>query len=155
MACVFTWLPAKPVNPTSDDLFETWVSTDYLLPGLFLTIGALYPEGTAKSVNFGEPVEESPLVRLEQQAVTPTTEGKSRYMFATGAPKETDGEAFGDTNLLFDIAQAAFAEDKAIIEAQQGIWDLTSEDTPNAFIPQDKAPAMIRRMIEERIRLEQ
>ena len=50
---------------------------------------------------------------------------------------------------------AAFAEEKAVIEGQQVIWDMTPEETPRAFIPQDKAPAIFRRMIVERLRREQ
>lgn len=149
------WQPAAPVSPESDELFETWISYDYLLPGLFITKGALYPSGTAEALNHGEPETESPFIRLEQQAVTPTIEGHCRYLFASGAPVVSDGNGFVDTESIFTIIMAAFAEDKAMIEGQQVIWNLTADDTPRAFIPQDNAAAIFRRMIKERLRLEQ
>jgi hypothetical protein len=38
-----------------------------------------------------------------------------------------------------------------MIEAQQAIWDQTPVDRQRAFLPQDKAPALLRRMIAQRI----
>ena len=56
---------------------------------------------------------------------------------------------------MFLIINAAFAEDRAMIEAQQRIWKLTPQETPKAFIPQDKAPSMMRRKIANLLAEEQ
>jgi vanillate O-demethylase monooxygenase subunit len=53
------------------------------------------------------------------------------------------------------IANAAFAEDRAMIEAQQRIWNVTPQEKQKAFIPQDKAPSMMRRKISNLLAEEQ
>jgi vanillate O-demethylase monooxygenase subunit len=45
------------------------------------------------------------------------------------------------------MVQAAFTEDREMIEAQQRIWDLTDPDAPKAFIVHDKGPSMFRRVM--------
>jgi vanillate O-demethylase monooxygenase subunit len=129
------WFPAAPMGP-NDALVESFTTYDYVLPGIFLMKSSMYPEGTAKACDFMPPAEESPICQWEQQAVTPQMAGKSRYMFASGY-KKTDPRAHADSELIekmFAVILEAFAEDRALIEAQQRIWDLTPEDKPKAFI---------------------
>ena len=149
------WFPAARVNPEVDAQFESWNSYDYLMPGLFLMSANLYPEGTAASLNYRPPEAPSPMRRFEQQAVTPTLPGKSRYIFATGMPKKDAPKDADTNNAFFEIVMAAFAEDKEMIEAQQRMWNISPQDTPKAFIAQDKAPAIFRRMIEKQLSAEQ
>jgi vanillate O-demethylase monooxygenase subunit len=52
-------------------------------------------------------------------------------------------------------APGSFAEDKRMIEAQQRIWDLTPPDRKRLFLPQDKALARFRRLVDCRLALEQ
>jgi vanillate O-demethylase monooxygenase subunit len=139
-------------------MMENFNTYDYILPGIFLMKSSLYPVGTAEKCGFKPPSEESPITQWEQQAVTPQMLGKSRYMFASGF--RTDTEAGPDEVNLelvehnFSVVMAAFAEDKVMIEGQQKIWDLTPDDRKKAFIPQDKAPSVFRRMINSRIKEE-
>jgi hypothetical protein len=49
---------------------------------------------------------------------------------------------------------AAFAEDKRIIEAQQRIWDLTPADRRMASTPHDAAPLAFRRLVARRLAAE-
>jgi vanillate O-demethylase monooxygenase subunit len=149
------WLPPAPIGPNGEmiDNFNTY---DYILPGIFLMRSMMYPAGTAEACNFQPPPEESPVGQWEQQAVTPQMPGKSRYLFASGYRKD-DPVAQTQPEMAeknFEVVMAAFAEDRVMIEAQQKIWDLTPEDRSKAFIPQDKAPAMFRRMINQRIKEE-
>lgn len=148
------WFPAAPFQDKDGPVYENWNSYEYLLPGLFIMSADLYPEGTAASLDFGPPPAPSPLRRFEQQAVTPTLPGKSRYIFATGLPNTDQPADEGMIGKFFEVVMAAFAEDKAMIEAQQGIWNITDENEPKAFIAQDKAPALFRRMIEKRLQEE-
>jgi len=147
------WFPPVPLGP-NDSLVETFDTYDYVLPGIFLMKSQMYPLGTGEACNFQPPPEESPVCQWEQQAVTPQADGKSRYLFASGF-KSTDPRSSADPELIekvFGTILAAFAEDRELIEAQQRIWHLTPEEKPKAFIPQDKAPAMFRRMILQRIK---
>jgi len=41
-----------------------------------------------------------------------------------------------------------------MIEAQSKVWSITPEIEPKAFIEQDKAPAILRRMIDQKLRKE-
>jgi len=56
---------------------------------------------------------------------------------------------------MFAVINAAFAEDKATIEGQQRIWDLTDPARKKVGIPQDKAPGRFRKMISDRVKAEQ
>lgn len=148
------WSCDVALDPSQDMLFDVWNSYDFVLPGLFIMNAMVYPAGTAKASDMGPPAENSPIQRVEQQSITPTTPGRCRYLFASGAPAATDGEGYAETETMMEIIRAAFLEDKDIIEAQQRIWDLTEESTPKAFLPQDQAPAMFRRMIDARLKQE-
>ena len=86
--------------------------------------------------------------RLEQQAVTPISENRTRYLFGTGIDRDAPPDFLEG---VFKIVNSAFAEDRLMIETQQKIWDLTPPDVPKAFIPQDKAPAILRRLIAKRL----
>ncbi len=147
------WFIGRPIAPGSATLIDSWSRYQYLLPGLFLqTVGA-YPPGTAEACEFGQP-EIAPLFeRVDQQAVTPMSAGRTRYLFAGGL---TANYATPDMlEKMFAVTEAAFAEDKAMIEGQQAIWDVTPPDRTKAFIAQDKAPAIFRRLIARRIADEQ
>lgn len=155
------WFPPSKLLPDSDMEFESWNSYDYLLPGVFLMVTSLYPVGSAEACNYAPPKTPPLFSRYEQQAVTPVAPGKSRYIFASGLPREfaEASPEFAEASpenveMFFAVVMAAFAEDKAMIEAQQKIWDMTPESEPKAFIEQDKAPAMLRRMIKARLREE-
>jgi phenylpropionate dioxygenase-like ring-hydroxylating dioxygenase large terminal subunit len=145
------WFLDHPQAPGRSERVDTWNSYRYLLPGVFLMTTQAYPVGTARDSEFGEPTNNAKPVfrRVEQQAVTPISEGRSRYLYASGVeariatPQLIDG--------MFAVINASFAEDRRMIEAQQRLWNRTPADRKKAFIVQDKAPAMFRRLIERRI----
>jgi vanillate O-demethylase monooxygenase subunit len=150
------WIIDHSNSKNNEMMVEQFNTYDYILPGIFLMKTSFYPRGVADKYNFKAPTEESPLAQWEQQAVTPQSAGKSRYIFSSGFRSDSP-IANADPEIVkknFEIVLAAFAEDKEIIEGQQKIWDLTPEARKKAFIPQDKAPAMFRRMINKRIKEE-
>ena len=148
------WLD-YPLNPDAPLDVDQWSSYRYMLPGLFLQRVAFYPKGTAKSLEFAPPPDDMPalLDRIDQQSVTQISDTQTQYLFRAGVLKSLPG-ALEMMSSDAATAAAAFAEDHAMIEGQQRIWNLTDETKPKAFLPQDKAPAMFRKMIEKRIKEE-
>lgn len=146
------WFPPAPVPFDDQTLFETWNSYTYLLPGIFLMKLSGFPVGTADRFGQAAPTEAPVWDQVGQQAVTPISSGRSRYLFASGVPRIM--QELGLSEGLFEVVEAAFEEDRQMIEAQQRVWDQTPPDRPMAFIPQDKGPAIIRRMIAARLRQE-
>ena len=109
----------------------------------------LIPHATGLAAPTGAPAFQ----RREQQAVTLMTETTTRCLFASRV-----GIRFADPGLmagLMAVSKAALAEAKVMIEAPQAIWNATSADRQMAFISQDQAPAMFRRLIKSRIAAEQ
>jgi phenylpropionate dioxygenase-like ring-hydroxylating dioxygenase large terminal subunit len=151
------WFVNQVANPGEavPVLVDTWNEYRFLLPGLFLMISKLYPLGTAAKFQFGPPAadEQQLMWRFDQQAVTPIRDGETRYLYAAGVEARIATAELLEG--LFAIVNAAFAEDKRMIEAQQKVWNLTPSSRQKAFIPQDKAPAMFRRMIARRLQEEQ
>lgn len=139
--------------PDGVNVSDTWSSYRYLLPGLFLMEVKMFPTGTAAASDYKAPTGTPFFQRREQQAVTPIDEKTTRYLYASGIQKKDATPEFEE--MLFGVVNAAFAEDKAMIEAQQAIWSRTPPDRQKAFLPQDKAPAMFRRLIASRIKAEQ
>lgn len=134
-----------------DHRFDKWSAYDYLVPGVFVMENKVFPHGVAEACNFGAP-DAVPLVhRVEQQAVTPIDERRTRYFFATGFDPALKDEIL---EKVYGVVEAAFAEDRRIIEAQQKIWDITPDDHRMTFLPQDKAPEAMRRIIRNLIKAE-
>ena len=144
----------QPLNPEAGEMPDSWNRYRYMLPGIFLQEVKLYPHGTAQQCDYGVPPDDiTPFMdRIDQQAVTPISETQTQYLFCVGATKDSveSEEAVSDLT----VVNTAFAEDKAMIEGQQRIWNLTSESQKKAFIHHDKAPALLRRMILKRLEQE-
>ena len=99
------------------DRFDSWVSTDFLIPGLFLQRPSWFPPGTADKYNGGPPEEDPIFIRCDDQAVIPVTETESRYFYAAGGRSRECSPQLADE--MFRFTEVAFREDKAIVEAQQ------------------------------------
>ena len=52
---------------------------------------------------------------------------------------------------IFAIINAAFAEDKRILEGQQRIWDLTPPGARKISTPHDEGPLAFRRLVARRL----
>lgn len=143
------WYPDARLAPGRPERVDALNRYRYLLPGLFLMTTAWYPLGAAERCAHGVPDEKPISQRVEQQAVTPISEKRSRYFYATGFAAE---QARPDlVEGIFAIVNAAFAEDKRIIEGQQRIWDLTPPERRTASTPHDAAPLAFRRLVRKRL----
>ena len=136
------WLTAKPMSPNNPTLVDNWSVYDYSAPGIFVMENSSFPHGMAERCGMKPPTEEPMTYRIEQQAVTPISDRKTRYFYASGFDHRIPASLLGGA---FEVVNAAFAEDRAMIEAQQRIWDETSGDHAMSFVAHDKAPAMFRR----------
>lgn len=146
------WFEGADLPGQSGEKVDTWITYDFALPGIFILKGARYPLGTAQLCQQTEPVGLEPLMRnIEQQAVTPISKTRTAYHYATGLIGDTR-EMTRQLAERMDVVMAAFEEDRQMIEAQQRIWDLTDPATPKVFVPQDKGPHLMRRLIERSMR---
>ncbi len=104
---------------------ERYTRYDFVLPGVLLMTGGVFPIGTARRLNGAAPDLElaEGAVTFTSQAVTPMTEKTSRYFFSWGPHRKFGDAALRDT--LMGVAFKAFAEDRTMIEAQQRIIDMT------------------------------
>jgi vanillate O-demethylase monooxygenase subunit len=132
---------------------ERYSRYDFLLPGVLLMTGGVFSLGTCQRLGGAAPDLDLALgaVTFTSQAVTPLTDKTSRYFFSWGPHRRHGDAALRDT--LMGIAFKAFAEDRAMIEAQQRIIDVT-------FVPRviptsaDRAITLFNQMITKRVREE-
>ncbi|MEI7873445.1 MAG: Rieske 2Fe-2S domain-containing protein [Alphaproteobacteria bacterium] len=142
------WLRSQPSRGFMKrwgEALDLWNSYDFLFPGIFLLRTSFYPVGTAARCK-GAPPSELPLfLRYDDQAVTPMSNRTSRYFYAAGARSaDIDQDRVGR---LFAVVEAAFNEDKAIIEAQQKLIDL---DLARRMLPTslDAGPTQFRKLVQ-------
>ncbi|MDF2638475.1 MAG: Rieske (2Fe-2S) protein [Novosphingobium lindaniclasticum] len=99
------------------DMLNTY---DFLVPGIFLLKTMIFPAGTAKQLQEGEEPDTKPIFQsFTCQAVTPLTDNTSCYFFGFG-PEGDNPEL---AKIYYDLAIAAFTEDRLMIEAQQQVID--------------------------------
>jgi vanillate O-demethylase monooxygenase subunit len=132
----------------SETPMDSFMSYDFLVPGVLLMTGGVFPLGTAKSCGFSAPDLATAVsgVTFTSQAVTPLTDKTARYFFSWGPHRRHGDEAHRD--MLMGIAAQAFAEDKAMIEAQQHVVDETAEPKimPTAH---DRGVVLFNRQVEK------
>lgn len=138
----------------SAEPMDSFMTYDFLIPGILLMTGGVFPLGTARAVNLGVPDYGKAVsgVTFTSQAVTPMTEKTARYFFSWGPHRAHGNEALRDT--LMGIAGQAFDEDKIMIEAQQRVIDMTPSPVvmPTAH---DRGVTMFNRLVEKLARQEQ
>lgn len=138
---------AGPQNRGDDRRLDNYMSYDFLVPGVLLMWSAGFPLGTAETCGFGPPDMADAVSGLTftSQAVTPMTDTTSRYFFCWGPHKDHGDEEMRD--LLMELADTAFGEDKVMIEAQQQVIASTQDPVvmPTAH---DKGVTIFNRMVE-------
>lgn len=131
----------------TDGPMDSWMSYDFLIPGVLLMTGGVFPLGTARALNGGAPDLADAVggVTFTSQAVTPLTAKTARYFFSWGPHRNHGDEALRDT--LMGLAAKAFAEDKAMIEAQQRVIDMTPDPVimPTAH---DRGVTLFNRLVD-------
>lgn len=137
--------------PNATELFDAFLSYDYLVPGIFSLRARQFPVGTYESLGGAVPSDDLPGRDIwSSQAVTPIADGKARYFFSQG-PGMPIPQEFSD--FLWQVALGAFAEDRVMIEGQQRIIDL---DPGRRIMPAagDKGTVLFTRLVERLIRAE-
>lgn len=141
------WLADTPPPPFGGlpERIDAWIAYDYVLPGVFEMMNSLHPVGTAQQLNFGPPTGLTPLHRMAStQAVTPLAPGRTRYRFTAAVGGDEPVER---VELVMAVTQAAFAEDRRILEGQQRMVARSPDRALSATL-HDRAPVRFRRLIE-------
>jgi Vanillate O-demethylase oxygenase C-terminal domain len=132
---------------------ERYSRYDFLLPGVLLMTGGVFPQGTSARLNGAAPDLDlaEGAVTFTSQAVTPLTAKTARYFFSWGPHRKHGDAALRDT--LMGIAHKAFAEDQTMIEAQQRVIDMTPAPR---IMPTgaDRAITLFNQLIAKRCREE-
>jgi phenylpropionate dioxygenase-like ring-hydroxylating dioxygenase large terminal subunit len=126
---------------------DSFMTYDFLVPGVLLMWNGQYPAGTAEKLAYAAPRLEDAQngVTFTSQAVTPLSGKTSRYFFSWGPRRGHGDEALRDS--LMELAAVAFGEDKTMIEAQQRVIDRTPDPRimPTAH---DKGMTLFNRLVE-------
>jgi vanillate O-demethylase monooxygenase subunit len=137
----------------SGEPMDNYMVYDFLIPGILLMTGGIYPLGTARALDYGEPDPDKAVggVTFTSQAVTPMTEKTARYFFSWGPHRAHGDEAMRDA--LMALGAQAFGEDKVMIEAQQCVIDQTPSPQvmPTAH---DRGVTLFNRLVEKLVREE-
>lgn len=132
---------------------DTFLTYDFMLPGILIMKGGVFPLGMAGKCDYGMPdfALATSDVTATSQAVTPVTEKSARYFFAWGPRRDHGDEAYRDA--LMGVAGQAFQEDKVMIEAQQRVIDATPDPQvmPTAH---DRGVTLFNRLVERLARSE-
>lgn len=109
-------------DPQPSYPFDEWIGYDYLIPGVLIMWSGMFPENTARALDFGRPDFATAIgqVTANIQAITPMTEQTTRYRFTVGLHRQLGGDP-ALVHTLRDVTAKAFAEDKRMIEAQQEV----------------------------------
>ena len=97
----------------TNTVFDVFASIDFTLPCNFVLNFQVWSLGTAKA---GKKNGQILLDSWTSQAVTPRDEDWVDYYYSWGLTNATDSP--GMTDLLVEAVNAAFLEDKAMLEAQ-------------------------------------
>ena len=137
----------------SETPMDNFMTYDFLIPGILLMTGGVFPPGAARDSDYGVPDYSTAVsgVTFTSQAVTPMTDRTARYFFSWGPHRDHGDEAMRD--MLMGMAGQAFAEDKATIEAQQRVIDMTADPKvmPTAH---DRGVTLFNRLVEKLARAE-
>ena len=138
----------------SAEPMDSFMTYDFLIPGVLLMTGGVFPLGTARAMDYGVPDYSKAVsgVTFTSQAVTPMAEKTARYFFSWGPHRNHGDEATRD--LLMGIANKAFGEDKTMIEAQQEVIDITPDPQvmPSAH---DRGVTLFNRLVAKLVKEEQ
>ncbi len=123
---------------------------EMFLPGIFLMDLQAHPTNTAAQLDYGDPQPHmQPLYQSRTiQTMRPIDATTSRFFFSISIPRWMPAEALEPE---FEFAKLGFAEDKAMIEAQQRSISAHPEETLRMTM-HDAAGAHIRKLIRETLK---
>lgn len=147
-------MPARGYQDASQR-FDQFMTYDFMAPGVLMMYSGMYPLGSADAFDMGAPpaVLEPDTASFTSQAVTAMSDRASRYFFCWGPRASEEAEMPGKRDQMWALAQKAFAEDKHMIEAQQGIIDLQT-GAPVLSITDDRGPNLFRKVMDRLIAAE-
>ncbi|MBV8337898.1 MAG: aromatic ring-hydroxylating dioxygenase subunit alpha [Alphaproteobacteria bacterium] len=126
---------------------DMWASHDYMVPGIFLLGTRTYPVGTAAVRGMQAPdPDAAPLTTTTSQAVTPIDEQHTIYYYSGCLPRRLASEE--DSRQQFALFERAFAEDNAMIEAQERVIARTPQPRM-LWIRADRALNQFRGLMDE------
>lgn len=143
------WMENQTKNAASRDdaPVDTYMTYDFLVPGIFSMQVASFEPGTARRIGYGVPNIDEAIrdVLISSQAVTPTGSKAARYFFCQGIHRRFGNEAM--IGAMMAVLEKAFGEDKVMIEAQQRVIDDTLE--PRVMpTTHDRSVVMFNRLVE-------
>lgn len=148
--------PRRAYQKSEAEFFDQFMTYDFLVPGVLMMYQGMYDAGSAEACDFG-PVKEDmepATAAFTSQAVTPMTDGTSRYFFSWGPRMIEHRDNPRIVEGMWTLAQKAFMEDKLTIEAQQRNVNLDT-GAPMVSITDDRGPTIFRKVVEELIAREQ
>ena len=112
----------------------------------------MYAAGSAEACEFGAVHDDMQpdTAAFTSQAVTPLTDGTSRYFFAWGPRRQEHERNDQIVEGMWALAQKAFLEDKLTIEEQQRNVKLQT-GAPMVSIADDRGPNMFRKVLDRLI----
>jgi vanillate O-demethylase monooxygenase subunit len=139
-----------PKNIPDGDL---WSRVDYLVPGILISHAQMYPDGAADLARDLPPDGAiRPLTdAVSIQAVTPMTRRATRYFYSL-CPASADMDN-AEADEKWALTLEAFAEDLAMIEAQQRNID-TNPDQQMGIIGADRGLVFFRNLMRRLIEAE-
>ncbi|KXU30482.1 hypothetical protein A0J57_18765 [Sphingobium sp. 22B] len=142
------WVRDQPAPHHQPELgrIDYWNEYEFSVPGILSLTFKMFPVGAAERHGGRSPGDDPSLLSFSYslQAVTPMTEGTARYFFAYGPRVEEDVDGYAEA--FSAVANAAFLEDKEIIEAQQA--RLAEGDADMLIVRADSALVQYRRLVE-------
>ena len=144
--------PKRAYQKGSADLYDQFMTYDFLVPGVLMMYQGMYEAGSAEACEYGmvDKNLEPDTASFTSQAVTPMTDDTSRYFFAWGPRMVEHIENNQIVEGMWALANKAFLEDKVTIEAQQKIVNLKTS-APMVSITDDRGPSMFRRVLDSTI----
>jgi vanillate O-demethylase monooxygenase subunit len=119
------WFVNEPAagNTESTQLADSHLCQGFFSPGVLLATSCVCPVRTAEKLQGNAPDFDKAGQEFSSQAVTSLTDKTARYFFIEGARRLADETTYNAARTA--SLKKAFAEDNAMIEAQQRNIDMT------------------------------
>jgi phenylpropionate dioxygenase-like ring-hydroxylating dioxygenase large terminal subunit len=144
--------PTKSLSTGGSFPTAIYQSYDFLAPGILNMYTAVHRPDDIPADGVSRSEADPIMANVTSQAVTPMTEGSTRYFFSWG-PRVQDG-GVGEADAMLEVAKKAFAEDLEVIEAQQAVIDLCGPGR-EMLTTADVGPVQMRAVMRKLMRAEQ
>ena len=144
--------PRRAYQQADAEFFDQYMTYDFIVPGVLMMYQGMYAAGSAEACEFGAVHDDMQpdTAAFTSQAVTPLTDGTSRYFFAWGPRRQEHERNDQIVEGMWALAQKAFLEDKLTIEEQQRNVKLQT-GAPMVSIADDRGPNMFRKVLDRLI----